>query len=300
VQTISEINSKILAGEAKVHTEMELWNLMQSGTDPTSLQVDVITKAFRGGISGSAAMLLVPVTGRGQFTRAEKIWLNGVPGYPGPAPNERLGVVDTLVFVDQVPSDIKEGNRSAKLFLDLLNNREIQVECLSAEGDTYQSTFVLNTLQYARMVTYNTFIPMSCSNEGIDEDGVHDHLQTIRVGHKVLLNKAPGLVIGSGTRGSFVRNSLSLSADMFEMDPECLVEIPDDPGLPIAHSVALPIPVLNESVLGSVTKELSRRQPGSSTSCFHESDEKMAAYLKELVLKKEFTMTDSDTQVLCR
>ncbi len=298
-QSISVINGKILAGEAKVYTEMELRDLMETGTDLMCLGVDLVTTAFRSSISGSAAMLLVPVTGRGIFTRAKKIWLNRVPGYPGPAPNERLGVVDTLIFTDQVCDDAEGDHTGAKLLVDVLNDDVIQVECLSVEGTTYHSSFSLKTLQFARMVTYNTFIPLSRINDGDDANGANEHLRTIRVGNKVLLNKASGIVVGCGTRGSSGKNSLSLSADMFEMDPKCLVQTDGGVDSPVAHSVALTIPVLNVAVLESVTAYLGRMEPGENNRYFHESDEEMAAYLKELVLKREFMPADSDAEALC-
>lgn len=296
-RSISEINGKIQAGTALVHTEMELRNLMESGQNLMALGIDVITMAFHSSIARTAAMLLVPVTGRGVFTRAEKISLNGVPGYPGPAPNERLGVVDTLVFADQVCDVAGDNHRAAKLFSDLLNNVEIGVECLSVEGDTYKSSFSMKSLQFARMVTYNTSIPLSRIHNGGDAHGTNEHLRTIRVGSKVLLNKAPGIVIGCGTRGP--ATTLSLSADMFDMDPKCLEEISGESGPPMAQSVALTVPVLNEAVLEGVTSYLRGMQIGSRNACFDESDEKVAIYLKDLVLKKEFMLNDSDVQSLC-
>ncbi|WP_169316382.1 homocysteine biosynthesis protein [Desulfomonile tiedjei] len=292
------INSKIMAGEAKVYTEMELLNRMKSGEDLTSLDVDLITMAFHSSISGSAAMLLVPVAGRGTFTRAKKIWLNGVPGHPGPAPNERLGVVDTLIFADEVCDDTSEIPCGARLLVDILNNREIRVKCLSAEGDMYHNSFASETLQFARMFTYNTFIPTSRVNAGDDGPSMNAHLRTIRRGNKVLLNKVPGIVIGRGSYGSSAREALSLSAEMFGMTPLLIHDQSMSNSSPIAYSVALAIPVLDDSVLASVSTYLSKMKPEKDTRYFTESDEKLAEYLKELILKKEFHVTDSDVEVL--
>jgi uncharacterized protein (DUF39 family) len=291
-RSVSEINRKILAGEARVHTEMELRDHLESGVDLTTLDVDVITMAFHSSMAKTAAMLLVPVTGRGVFTRAEEIRLNGVTGYPGPAPNERLGVVDTLIFADQVCDLDEAGDKAARLFADMLNNAEISVECVSVEGGTYTSSFSLQTLQFARMVTYNTSIPLSRVNSGSDPLGANMHLGTLRVGSKVLLNKAPGIVVGCGTRDP--STSLSLSADMFEMDPTCLGEVSGEPGPPITHSVALAIPVVNTSVVESVAEYLGRMQKSSDQTGFHESDTSMATYLQELILSKAFLLNESD------
>jgi uncharacterized protein (DUF39 family) len=298
-QSISVINSKIMVGEAKVFTEMELLNRMKSGEDLASLDVDLITMAFHSTISGCAAMLLVPVAGRGTFTRAKKIWLNGVPGHPGPAPNERLGVVDTLIFADEVCDDTSEIPCGARLLVDILNNKEIRVECLSAEGDTYHNSFALEALQFARLFTYNTFIPTSRVNSLEEGRNMNAHLRTIRRGNKILLNKAPGIVIGSGTHGSSAREALSLSADMFEMAPVLTQDFSVNGGSPVTYSVALATPVLDESVLKSVYSYLGRMKQDKDTCHFVESDVKLAEYLKELILKKEFLITDSDAEISC-
>ena len=100
-KSIEEINERLAAGKANVCTEVELWQQLKEGAEPSSIDLEVLITAFSSSIRGSAAMVLIPVAERGVFTRARKIWLNGVQGHPGPAPNERLGVVDTLVFADQ-------------------------------------------------------------------------------------------------------------------------------------------------------------------------------------------------------
>lgn len=295
-RSVSEINRKILAGEARVHTEMELRDHLKSGLDLAGLGVDVVTVAFQSSMAKTAAMIVVPVTGRGVFTRAKAIRLNGVPGHPGPAPNERLGVVDTLIFSDEVCGPAEDGHRAAKLFADMLNNEEIDVECLSVEGGTYKSSFSLQSVQFARMVTYNTAIPPSRTNNGKVTQGNNEHLRTLRIGSKVLLNKAPGIVVGCGTRGP--SPTLSMSAEMYEMDPTCLGELSGVPGPPIAHSVALAIPVLDDAVLESMAGYLARMDSGDGRDGFQESDVRMAAYLKEQVLNKSFLLNDSSARSL--
>ncbi|MCE5335340.1 MAG: hypothetical protein LLG06_12225, partial [Desulfobacteraceae bacterium] len=197
-QTIWEINEKVRKGDASVMTEMEVAGLLRDEVKPASIDVDVVTFAFSSSIRGCSAMLLVPVAGRGVFTRARKIWLNGVPGYPGPAPNERLGVVDTQIFSDQTVSG-QSGAIPAgtQLLIDVLEDREIQAECLSEEGDTYHSKFRREELEFARMVTYNTFLPPRLNFEPKQLGKACS--SPICVGNKILLNRSTGIVIGSGT-----------------------------------------------------------------------------------------------------
>lgn len=158
-KTIERINQKIAAGEAKVLTEGEVSESMRLGTSLLATDLDVVTVAFRSAMTGSAVMLLVPVAGRGEFTRAKRIWLNGVEGFPGPAPNERLGVVDTLIFSERSNRDNSVVYTGADLILDLLDGSSIEVECLTEEGATYVNSFCLSDLQFARMYIYNSYIP---------------------------------------------------------------------------------------------------------------------------------------------
>lgn len=264
---IPEINARIMAGEATVLTAAELGR-------ETADHADVVTIAFQAPLSGSSAMLVVPVAGRGVFTRAAKIWLNGIQGFPGPAPNERLGLVDTLIFADQKSKDAESKYSGSELLADIVEKKEIKVECISVEGDTYESEFTIEQVQFARMYVYNSFLPTSPSGA---------HFATIRTGSRVLLNKAQGTVIGSGTRSSPERRSLSLTAEMFDMDSSLL----RGDGGGVSNSVALAIPVFDGTVLASLIA-WSEEHGGANDAAEH---------LKELIQSKEFLLTDSDMEL---
>jgi uncharacterized protein (DUF39 family) len=292
-QNISRINSKILSGKANVYTEAEIFGFLKNGLSLESLNIDVVTIAFTSSVSGSADIILVPVSGRGVFTRAKSIHLNGVPAYPGPAPNERLGVVDTQVFADQTVEDGSgQCYAGAKLLTEILQNREIQVECLSSEGDIYHSKFKKEQLGFARMVTYNTFIPSSRINP-LTGPQSNAHLGTLRVGSKILLNRAPGIVIGCGTRSFTGQLSLSLSADVFEMDPECAGEISGSASIPIGVSVAFAIPILNNAVLQSIINYLSQIMDSDFSYCFESKDQETGRQMRALISREKFLLTDS-------
>jgi uncharacterized protein (DUF39 family) len=269
---VSVINRKIAAGEAVVLTERELRTA--AGDDGSGMpEADVVVVACRADISGTSAMMVVPVAERGVFTRAQKIWLNGVPGFPGPAPNERLGVVDTLVFADQQG---KDGDyHGADLLADVIGGKEIAVECLSVEGNTYHGSFTMDRLQFARMYVYNSFLPAPAT------DAIS---RTIGVGSRILLNGAEGIVVGRGTRSSAQKRSLSLSAEMYRMDTP-LVEA-TGPGVRAWNTVALAVPVVSEAVLRSLLAWSRDRQGGPETDA--------ADRLKGLIDRREFLLTVTD------
>ena len=98
MKSIEDINQKISRGEAAVLTAAELKRRIAEGEHLTVSDVDVVTTATFGIMSGTLALLHIHVSEPGTFHHAEKAWLNGVPAIPGPCPNERIGVVDLVVF----------------------------------------------------------------------------------------------------------------------------------------------------------------------------------------------------------
>lgn len=286
-QTICEINEKVRKGSAAVMTEMELAGLLRDGVKAASIDVDIVTFAFSSSIRGCSAMLLVPVAGRGVFTRAKKIWLNGVPGYPGPAPNERLGVVDTQIFSDQtVGEQAGAVPAGTQLLIDVLEDREIRAECLSEEGDAYYSTFRREQLEFARMVTYNTFLPPRLNFDLKQRDT--ECSSPMSVGNKILLNRSTGIIIGSGTMSRKDRQSLSLSADMFHMDAACIGREPE-----VTISVAIPVPIRESGLKRAICASLAAGQGSPETETGGAEDRETASYLKQLILEGKFKITDS-------
>ncbi len=291
-RTISEINEKLKRGEAIILTAQEIKKGVRQGKSYTFKDVDIVTTATRGVMSGTAAMLLVPVAERGVFSRAKKIWLNGVPGFPGPAPNERLGSVDTLVYGTAHSRYDPARYSGGHLFRDIVAGKRIMVECESEEGKTFESSFAIHDLQFARLYSFRnafenyvafsnlkdadsyledprtifSFRPL-VKGRGLTVSGTgeinpirNDHaLRTIKVGTRVLVNKAPGVIVGCGTRSSPAKPNLSLAADMFEMDPEYMGGFNTSFGPEVITSVAVPIPVLDEEILEGITSCLNEQ-----------------------------------------
>jgi uncharacterized protein (DUF39 family) len=284
-KSIQEINQKIEAGTVKVGTDVELWRQLREGAEPSSIDLDVLITAFSSSMRGCAAMLLIPVSERSKFTRARKIWLNGVEGHPGPAPNERLGVVDTLIFADRrIEGDSGRLPAGTKLLLDLLEGSEIQVKCLSEEGGVFHNQCKIKDLEFARMVTYNTFVPEWLSKLFGSRPGGASAV--VPAGTKMLLNGSTGIVVGSGTRGRAGHESFSLSASMFEMNRKNIGRGGDDATI----SVAIPIAVVNEETrFGICSSLLTHRNPEFSNPI----DADAASYLKGLVAEGHFRLTEA-------
>ena len=290
-KSISHINEKLKKGKAVILTDMGFKDQIQKGVEFNLAGIDVVTTAFCAETSGTAALIGVPVVGRGVFTRAKKLWLNGVPGYPGPAPNERLGLVEGLFFSSKMSNNRKDRYNGALLIRDIIRKEEIQVECLSVEGDTYRTTFTLDQADFARMYAYNCFFRKLCAkNKASSRDS---HLKTIKAGSKILLNKSPGIVIGCGTRSTAESRSLSLAADMFEMDPDTINESKSDNGTSLTNSVALAIPVLTEKILTTLRERLKEDKPRGFEDS-NNTENEMAEYLKHIMEKGEFLLNSSD------
>jgi uncharacterized protein (DUF39 family) len=97
VRYFAEIQNRIRQGKAVVLTSQEVCDLASSGEKADLKEVDVVTRATRAVMSGTYALLSFPVAKPGSFRREERIWINGVPGYVGPCPNENLGIIDLMV-----------------------------------------------------------------------------------------------------------------------------------------------------------------------------------------------------------
>jgi len=100
-RTIPEIQAKIDAGDAMVLTAAEISKRVRTGKEIRLEDVDVVTTATRGIMSGTYAVLSFKVSEPDSFVKAFMVLLNGVPAVVGPCPNERLGVL-TLLYSEQL------------------------------------------------------------------------------------------------------------------------------------------------------------------------------------------------------
>ena len=274
VKTVEEINRKIKSGNAVVLTAKEFKEKIRTGEKLSPDDIDVVTCGTCGVMSGTMAVLTVPVAEPGVFRRAESITLNGVPAYPGPCPNESLGLVDLVVYGTSHASPSYGGGN---LFRDIVDEKEIEVSAI-AEGKTFECTLYGDELHYARMITtrsafknYSAFVnsaknPVNTifsvlplegglSQATVSGCGEINPLQNdpemrfLKAGIGVLLNGSEGFILGTGTRSSPERPNLSISADMRGMSPEFMGGFKTSAGPECITSVAVAIPVLDDECI---------------------------------------------------
>jgi putative methanogenesis marker 16 metalloprotein len=276
IRTIEEINKKIESGDATVLTAEEISQLVRDGEEPRAEDVDVVTTGTCGIMSGTAAVLHVPVADPGAFKKAKSVLLNGVPGFPGPCPNEWLGSVDMIVYGTN-HSVYDETYGGGFLFKDLVSGNDVKIEVESIHGEKFESTITMDDVGTAQMIgtrlafkNYNSFVnptteAVSSIFNAIDMEGPFKGftfsgcgelnplqndptMRTICAGAKVLLNGAEGLVIGRGTRSSDEKPNMMITADMKAMDPHYLGGFKTGAGPEVFDSVAAAIPVLSEEI----------------------------------------------------
>ncbi len=144
-----EINAKILRSKAVVFTAEEFKRMVRRGEDVSIGEVDVVTAATCAIMSGTAVVLSVPVAERGAFSVAEKAWINGVPAFPGPCPDERLGSVDVVVY-GAASASRKYG--SGHLFRNLVEGEEVAVR-VETGGCVFKKTITLGDIPFAHVFT---------------------------------------------------------------------------------------------------------------------------------------------------
>jgi putative methanogenesis marker 16 metalloprotein len=274
-RTTAAINEKVERGEAVVMTADELCNRVRDGEAVSFEDVDVVTSATCGVKSGTYAVLSFKVAERDEFERAERVFLNGVPAFPGPCPNERLGIIDAIVYGTSRRDERYGGGH---LFRGLVSHEEIEVLVETVEGKTIVTTTNLNEIPFARLSStrnafrnYNAFVNpeqnevasiFSVSKfegafKGLTFSGCGElnplekdpFLDTVGMGTRILMNGAEGFVIGEGTRSSAEKPNLMGIADMHAMQPEYVGGFRTSAGPEVWNSWAVPIPIVNERVL---------------------------------------------------
>ena len=275
MSSVAEINERVRAGTAIVRTLEQLLEGAAGHGD-----AEIVVLAFVTGISGTAAMLCVPVAERGVFTRATEIVLNGVRGHPGPAPNERLGVVDALVFADECSGGVASGYDGAALFLDLLRGSVVEVECRAVEGTTHRKSVRLEEIEFARLYVYNAaFPPGPAVPAGV--------LDTLRAGTCVVLNGSPGIVVGPGMRHRPNAPAFSLAADLRDMDAGLMR---DTRGGRPQHTLALALPVRDAAMTSQI---VAWANSGAGAVLLAPTARDAAASLQRRVQDGRFLLTET-------
>jgi putative methanogenesis marker 16 metalloprotein len=228
-------------------------------------------------MSGTYATLSFRATAPNVFETAQMAWLNDVPATVGPCPNERLGLLDLMVYGPTVSrSDTKYGG--GHLFRDIVKGNDIDFEVLTTMGQLIKGQTNLQEMQFARLSAtrnvfknYNAFVnpndgcvksifSVTCLEGPYKEASFcgcgelnplekDPHFETIGVGTKALFNGAVGFVTGTGTRSSAQKPNLSGYAPLEGMNPKYVGGFNTSAGPDVFCSWAIPIPILNTSIL---------------------------------------------------
>ena len=277
---INQINERIDDGEANIYTAEEFKKLIKEDNAPSFEEVDVVTTGTCGVMSGTAAILNFIVSEPGEFIRADKVFLNGVPAYAGPCPNEWLGEVDVILH-GTAHSINDEGYGGGFLLKDIMEGKSVDVRVESADGKTIENTITKNDINRAQIIgsrmafkNYTAFTnpnseavssifaatPLEGNLSGLTFSGCGDlnplendlpH-NVIKTGKKVLLNDAEAFILGDGTRSNPQKPNLMLSGDLTQMDLYYFGGFKTGQGGEIFNTVAIPIPVLNEEIYNNL------------------------------------------------
>ena len=277
---INQINKRIDDGEANIYTAEEFKKLIKEDNAPSFDEVDVVTTGTCGVMSGTAAILNFIVSEPGEFIRADKVYLNGVPAYAGPCPNEWLGEVDVILHGTS-HSINDEGYGGGFLLKDIIEGKSVDVRVESVDGKTIENTITKSDINRAQIIgsrmafkNYTAFTnpnseavssifaatPLEGNLSGLTFSGCGDlnplendlpH-NVIKTGKKVLLNDAEAFILGDGTRSNPQKPNLMLSGDLTQMDSYYFGGFKTGQGGEIFNTVAIPIPVLNEEIYNNL------------------------------------------------
>lgn len=287
-RTIPEIQNKIDAGDAVVLTAEEVAAKVHAGEEVRLEDVDIVTTATRGIMSGTYAVLSFKVSEPDSFVKASEVFLNGVPAVVGPCPNERLGVLD-LIVLGTAHSESNPRYGGGHLFRDMVEGKPIKVDVTTNEGKIFSVNILLSEIPFARLYAtrhafknYRAFVnpgkrsiktifhalPFEgefkemtfCGCGELNPIENDPKLETIGIGTRVLMNGADGFVTGQGTRSVPDNPNLTGFADMHDMTPEYMGGFVTSGGPEIINTWAVPIPVLHEGMLKNILK-LDREIP---------------------------------------
>lgn len=281
-RTIPEIQAKIDAGDAVVLTAAEISAKVRAGEEIKFEDVDVVTTATRGIMSGTYAVLSFKVSEPDSFVKASRVLLNGVPAVVGPCPNERLGILD-LILLGTAHSESDSRYGGGHLLRDMVEGKSIKVDVTTSGGSLFSVETQLSEIPFAKLhatrhafKNYRAFV-----NPGKDSIKTIFHalpfegefkemtfcgcgelnpiendpkLETIGIGTRVLLNGAVGFVTGSGTRSAPDNPNLTGFADLHDMIPEYMGGFATSAGPEIINTWAVPIPILHEGMLKNILK----------------------------------------------
>ncbi|UCC18647.1 MAG: methanogenesis marker 16 metalloprotein [Promethearchaeota archaeon] len=281
-RTLSEIKKKIDNNSAIVLTVQELIDRIKEGKKVKFEDVDVVTTATKGlmsGIMGIFSFRLSPPKTLRKYTEVD---INGIPAFPGPCPNEYLGIVDLIIY-GTAQSKTIDNYCGGSLFREIVEGKPVKIEAISAEGETIEKHMKLEDMQFVKLIgtrqaikNYNAMIncethqvntifsclPFSPNKTEITFSGCgalnpfqnDPEFDSFGVGSPVLVNGTIGYLMGPGTRNYIEKPNMMTIAPFEGMKPEYMGAFKTSYGLEPICSIALPIPILNEKVFKNLVK----------------------------------------------
>jgi putative methanogenesis marker 16 metalloprotein len=231
------------------------------------------------GIMGIFSFRLSPPKTLRKFTNVS---MNGITCFPGPCPNEYLGIVDLIIYGTSQSRTI-ENYCGGSLFRDLVEGKSISIIGKSTEGETLETQMTLRDMQFAKLMgtrqsikNYNAMIncesyqvdtifsclPFEPNKSQITFSGCgalnpfqnDPEFQSYGVGTPLLVNGAKGYLVGPGTRNYIEKPNMMTIAPMIQMSPEYMGAFKTSYGLEPICSIAVPIPILNEKIFNNIVK----------------------------------------------
>ena len=279
---LSEIRNKISSGTANVITVQEFITQINNGEHITFEDVDVITTATKGLMSGIMGVFSFRLSPPKKFRKFTEISINGIPAFPGPCPNEYLGIADLIVY-GTAQSQTREQYCGGSLFRELVEGKPVEILAKSSEGEKVEKVLTLTDMQYAKLMgtrqaikNYNAML--NCESYPVDtifsclpfEPNKSEltfsgcgalnpfqndpEFQSIGVGTPLLVNGAIGYLMGPGTRNYVEKPNMMTIAPMIQMSPEYMGAFKTSYGLEPICSIAVPIPILSERVFNNIVK----------------------------------------------
>ena len=279
---LSEIRKKIENGSAIVLTVQELIDHVSDGEKVKFEDVDIITtatKALMSGIMGIFSFRLSPPKTLRKFT---DVSINGIPAFPGPCPNEYLGIVDLIIYGTS-QSQTLNNYCGGSLFREIVEGKPIEILARSAEGETIKKEMKLEDMQFAKLMgtrqaikNYNAMIncetykvdtifsclPFEPNKTEITFSGCgalnpfqnDPEFETFGIGAPILVNGNIGYLIGPGTRNYVAKPNMMTISPFLGMKPEYMGAFKTSYGLEPICSIAVPIPILNEKIFNNIVK----------------------------------------------
>ncbi len=279
---LSDIRRKINTGTVNIITVQEFINRLDNGEHIKFEDVDVITTATKGLMSGIMGVFSFRLVAPKTLRKFTDISINGIPAFPGPCPNEYLGIADLIVY-GTAQSQERDSYCGGSLFRELVEGKAVEIVAKSSEGEKVEKEITLEEMQYAKLMgtrqaikNYNAMLncesykvdtifsclPFEANKTELTFSGCgalnpfqnDPKFQSFGVGSPLLVNGGMGYLIGPGTRNYVAKPNMMTIAPMIQMKPEYMGAFKTSYGLEPICSIALPIPILNEEIFDNIIK----------------------------------------------